>query len=294
MNITEFYNDSVAQLLSAGIKSPELDTKVLLKHVLQKDEVFLLSYPKTELSTAENLELKKLLKRRKNNEPIAYITGHKEFFGYDFTVTPDVLIPRPETEFLVEQALNHTESGVRSSEFDILDLGTGSGCIIISLIKSLSTPKLCTFHASDLSQKALSIAKKNAQTHDIADKINFCKSDLFANPLLHKKYDLIIANLPYVPKTVHSSQFTVHSEKGIDFEPQGAIFANDNGSSVIKKFLDQAPSFLKNQGAILIELDPRNAHDLQKYAKTKFPSAKIKLIRDLSGLDRYLTIKNVD
>lgn len=303
MTISQFFQKSVRQLESAGIDTAALDVNVLVKFVLQKDDVFILLEPDMPLTNYQQAKLNKLISRREKGEPVAYLTNHKEFFGYDFYVDKRVLVPRPESEKLVELALDRIKLKVKGSKLKVLDMGTGSGCIIISLaqeIEKLSTLnlKLSTeFYASDTSSSALAVAKKNARnllsnrTIEQSSNLRFYHSDLFSNRLLHKKYDILIANLPYVPKIVKSSKFKVKSISGTDFEPQNAIFAEDNGAAVIKKFLAEAKNYLARDGLILIELDPRNAKSILKDARKNFPISKIELSNDLAGLYRYLTIE---
>ncbi len=347
MNIANFYKNSVYDLRNAGIQTAELDAKVLLKFVLESDESFLLMHPEMPLTNYQFSKLKKLLKRRLNNEPIAYLTGHKEFFGHDFLVNKNVLIPRPETEFLVEQALKilKTKDQSQKTKVKILDIGTGSGCIVISLILELEKQcsnvamKQLRFFASEISKKSLYVAKKNAkqllnnETIEQLNNVKFYHSDLFTNRLLHKKYDLIIANLPYVPLPCHppiksgagsranndltsfesepegsslrvedrgfrqngqhnfmDSRF--HGNDSILYEPQEAIFADDNGAAIIKKLLNDAKKYLNYDGVILLELDPRSATDIQKFATKNYPNAKISLQKDLAGLKRYLMVES--
>ncbi|MFA6963407.1 MAG: peptide chain release factor N(5)-glutamine methyltransferase [Patescibacteria group bacterium] len=292
MNIYEINKKIARSLKEAGIESGELDASVIIAHVLGQDKTFILSHPEFELGETQKEKIQDLANKRSKSVPIAYLTGHKEFFGYDFLVDERVLIPRPETEFLVEQALEFIKSKFHKveSQLNVLDVGTGSGCIIISLVESLPTQNspLPTFCATDISEKALIVARKNAKLHVVGDKINFFRSDLFANPRLPKMYDLIIANLPYVPREVESQKSKV---KSIDFEPQDAIFADENGTEIINRFLAQASSKLNQNGLILIELDPRNAIEIKKTAERYFPTAKIDLTKDLAGLQRYVSIR---
>jgi len=295
MKIADFYRSSVAKLKQSNIKTAELDVKILLKFVLENDEAFLLLHPQMPLTNYQFTKLKKLLKRRQNGEPIAYLTGHKEFFGHDFLVNRNVLIPRPESEFLVETALDFFKLKAKSKRLKALDMGTGSGCIIISIAKELLTFnfQLSTkLFASDISLKALNVARKNADKHGARKEIRFFHSDLFGNRLLHKKYHLIIANLPYVPIKSSNSKLRTPNSDGITFEPASAIFADDNGTAIIKKFLTEAKKYLNKNGQILIELDPRNALEIHKKAQKLYPDAKIELRKDLSGRDRYIILEN--
>lgn len=309
MNLLELYKKAVVKLEDSS--SPDLDAQVIIADVLKKDKTFLPSHPEYQPSPVESAKIIRLLKRRQNGEPIAYITGHKEFYGLDFVVNKNVLIPRPETENLLEEALEilkFENDKMIKLQNNVLDMGTGSGCIIISLAKYLSTFYFLhstKFYACDISKSALKVAKKNANrllfegkarelnsdksSRFRSNNIRFYHSNLFSNKMMPKKYDLIIANLPYVPKKVESRKLKVES---IDFEPQSAIFASDNGTATIKRFLDHSGEHLNKNGLILIELDPRNAIDLESYAKNLFPTAKIELKRDLAGMNRYLNILN--
>jgi release factor glutamine methyltransferase len=186
----------------------------------------------------------------------------------------------------------------RQATLNILDLGTGSGCLGISLLKELQQAidsRLVTIDCflSDISPSALRIARKNARALLATETmkqfnnstIHFVHSDLFTNRLLHKKFDLILANLPYVPNS------DISSSNSVKYEPSSAIFANDNGAAIIKNFLTISSQYLADHALILIELDPRNAKPIEKFARKIYPHAKIELKKDLAGLDRYLTIQ---
>jgi release factor glutamine methyltransferase len=271
-----------------NIESASLDAQIILEHVLGKDRAFLLSHPETPVSREECLEIDSLTTRRVSGEPIAYLTGKKEFYGYDFIVNRNVLIPRPETDYLIENALEYLKlenDKIIKSQNVILDLGTGSGCVAISLALELAKKyddSKYDIVATDISAEALEVAERNAKVHKV--NVNFLESDLLSNPLLPDKFDLILANLPYVPNNSEE-------QEKLRFEPQSAIFAEDNGSSIIKEFLEQAKSRLNDSGLILVELDPRNAVEIQNFAEDLYQNRKIKLTKDLAGHDRYLEIK---
>lgn len=271
MQINQLRKKIINDLSNAEIKSAEIDAEILLEFISKKSREFLLANPDFELSISEIEKLNNLVKRRKKHEPIAYITGQKEFFGLDFNVTPDVLIPRPETEILVEEALKFIEK----VQMNILDVGTGSGNIIISIAKNTQG----VFTASDISEKSLAVAKQNAKNHD-AD-IKFIQSDLLEK--IDGKFDLIVANLPYVP--IDGSK-----DREIKYEPRDAIFAEDNGSAIIKKFIKDVKNHLNQNSKILLEVDPRNANDLVQLASRSFEN--VELMEDYSGEDRFLKITN--
>lgn len=278
MTYSSVYKKIVGELKTTGIKSAEIDARVLLEFATKKSREFLLAHPEYQLSDRQINDLEKLVERRRLHEPIAYIVGHKEFFGLDFFITPSVLIPRPETEILVEESLKFLEARSKKYEVRILDIGTGSGNIIISISKACSSQlKANNYIGSDISNNALKVAKKNARKHYV--KINFIESDLFKK--IKGKFDLIIANLPYVP--VDGS-----NDEEIKHEPQNAIFAADNGTAMIKKFLTDTKKHINNNGLILAEVDPRNANEIKKYALKYYKSAEI--VHDLANKDRLVKI----
>jgi len=283
--ITDLFKESVAILKRAHIPSPQLDAKIIFKSALNISETDFYQYPDKSITLAQRKKIKELIARRTQNEPIAYIIGQKEFLGFNFFVDKNVLIPRPETEELVEMAIDRINNE-EAKIMHVLDMGTGSGNIIISIAKKCPTA-ICS--AADISDQALVVAKKNASYYKV-DRINFYQSDLFANPQLPDKFDLIIANLPYVPKIVKSQKLKIKSD--IDFEPQNAIFAYDQGMAIIKDFLEQAKTHVApGGGATFLELDPRNAIQIKEFAKEMYHNYKVELFQDLAGFNRFLTIK---
>jgi len=256
---------------------PELDARIIIKYVLDLDDAVFYRDIDRKLSIKQINHVQKLVIRRAQGEPIAYLLGNKEFFNLDFKVDENVLIPRPETEELVEKSIKFLKS-IKKKEINVIDIGTGSGNIIVTIAK---TRPGGNYFASDISQKALDVAKANAKRHNV--KIKLYKSDLFQN-IPKQKFDLIIANLPYVPKN--------GSDVSTKFEPQDAIFADDNGTSIIKRFLLEAKDRLNNNGAILLELDPRNAVDIKKLAHNIYRDFEIELKKDLAKRDRYLFIRS--
>ena len=296
MDINSILRKSSKELTKAGVATASLDARVLLEDVIKKDSSAIFSHPEMPLTNSQYSRYRSLIRRRKAGEPVAYLVGHKEFYGYDFYLNKNVLIPRPETELVVENALHFLEYRIKNgelsnkSELNIIDIGTGSGCIIISLSKEIPKLeienwklkiKLC---ASDVSRKALYVARKNAKLHQVNKDIKFYNSDLFSNKQMPKKYDIIIANLPYVP-TSYKPQ-----AKSLSYEPKEAIFAGDNGTHIIKIFLDQAKDRINKDGLILIEVDHRNAKELYNWTKKIYPKAKIELLKDLAVLDRVIRI----
>jgi release factor glutamine methyltransferase len=274
-----------------------LDRELLLSCILKKSKEYLFTYPEKKLSAVQIKNLSFLAKKRLKGEPIAYILGKKEFFGLEFDVNKNVLIPRPETELLVELALKK----ILDPQFSILnscviDVGTGSGNIIISLIKNTpqKTRKKISFGASDISKRALLIAKKNARKHRIAKYIKFIHSDLLEF-LLKKKTNfekmLIVANLPYI-----SSKLYRKNSRNLKYEPKTALISQKNGLGYYLKLLDQIKQLCVStkyglQITVYFEINPGQKRSLQRYLKQKFPRAKINFFKDLSGKSRTISIE---
>jgi len=235
-------------LKQASTSVNRLDVELILAHFLGVERSFLHAHPETELTEVQTTQLAQMLERRAKNEPLAYITGVKDFYGREFKVTKDVLIPRPETEVLIEVAKSLNPS-------KILDVGTGSGCIAITLAKELPNAKIT---GVDISEKALKIAKENAQKHLV--EIDFRQSNLLNGPK-DEKYDLIVANLPYVDENWD------WLSPELAFEPSEALFALDGGLKLIKLLIQQAPKHLEQGGHLLLEADRTQHQKITDYAR---------------------------
>lgn len=228
---------------------------------------------KKKITALQLKKFTKLVQQRLKRIPVAYLVGHKYFFGLKFAVTEDTLIPRPESEWLVERAI---QNGART----ILDVGTGSGCIAISIAKHMRG----LVYATDISEKALAVARGNALTHKV--KIDFNKRNLLDG--LNKKFDLIIANLPYVPISDYKK---LH--KNLRYEPKSALTDGTNSFVLYKTLLQQLPSHLTAQGSCLLEIDPLTKPYLQMWVKQYLPDYIIIFFKDLNKLIRYAEIKKV-
>ena len=248
MIISEWLTTATSKLSDAGIESARLDAELILAHVMGKPREWVLAHGEFELNDEILKQVQENIKRRTNREPLAYILGFKEFYGRKFIVTPDVLIPRPETEVIVDVVKNL----VATKAPHILDIGTGSGAIAITL--KLELPK-AEITATDISDSALLIANKNRQQLD-AD-VRFIKSDLLDN--VSGKFDIITANLPYVDRGWSTSPETAH-------EPEIALFADDNGLMLVKKLIKNAPDILHNGGYLVLEIDSRQIESVKKFA----------------------------
>jgi release factor glutamine methyltransferase len=240
MIISDALANTVNNFKNADIESPELDANILLAHVLNIEKYKLIIDAEKTLLKNEIKQLNAFIKRRIKGEPVAYITGKKEFYSIEFFVNKNVLIPRPETEQLVDLAIYHAKK-----DSFVLDIGTGSGAIAIALKKN--RPDL-TIYACDISNRALITAKKNAQRILGDNSIKFSKSDLFES-YNGKNFDLILSNPPYVDIAMKNS-----IQKEILFEPEIAVFAEDHGNETLKKIISGAEKFLKSNGFLIIEI----------------------------------------
>lgn len=289
MNIREILKQAANKLNSAKIKNPYFEAEILLSHNIKKPREFLLAHGENKLTKIQQAKYKNLINKRVKGWPVAYLLGYKEFHGFKFTVDKNVLVPRPETELLVDEAIK-----LVSPDSTIIDVGTGSGCIIITLIRIIENLKLKIkkFVALDISEKALSVAKKNAKNNKIKS-IRFLKGNLL-EPILNNKIKssklLILANLPYGWK-VWKNNCSMET-KSLQFEPQKALFAGQNGLALYKKLFKQISelSTHNNSGNLLCEFDPRQTAALKKMLKAELPQAKFTIKKDLAGLNRLIII----
>lgn len=279
------------RLAAAGCDTSRLDAEVLLAHSLgNKDRTWLYVHSLASLDAHQINKFEALLQRREQREPVAYLVGHKEFFGLEFEVNPHVLIPRPETELLVETALNIRDWRLEigdwrvsnlQSPISIVDVGTGSGCIAIALAKNL--PR-ATFFAIDASPEALQLAQRNAKRHGVADRITFLQGNLLQS--LTSPVDLIVTNPPYVShlELVAASV----SPEVSQYEPRLALDGGQDGLEVIRRLLAQARAKLKPGGSLLVEIGSTQGQAVVQLGETYFPGANIQVKKDLAGWDRLL------
>ncbi len=232
-----------------GIDSSRLDTEVLLAHVFGKDRVYLYTHYDRPLSSQERDAFRALVKRRAKREPVAYILGEKEFYGRSFKVTPDTLVPRPETEHLIDGVLKwvaeRRAEGAMTSPCRILDIGTGTGCIAITLAAELAEVEVV---AVEISEATLAVARENARTLGLGEAIQFREGDLFA-PVAGERFDIVVSNPPYVEETVRE---TLQPEV-TEFEPAGALFAGADGMEIIRRLIPGSLEHLVPGGLLAVE-----------------------------------------
>jgi release factor glutamine methyltransferase len=255
-----------------GIEDAPLESELLLRHALKIDRVQLYVDLEKELSPRQERSFQNLLKRRLSGEPAAYITGHREFYGLDFIVNPAVLIPRPESELLVETALAIAKDHHVSI---IADIGTGSGALAISL--ALEAPR-AKIYATDISTAALRIARLNCRRHGVADRVLLLEGDLLEP--LPEPVDIIVANLPYVRK----------SELEPQSEPPLALDGGADGTEVIEKLCRQAGGRLKPGGWLLLEIGQGQGEEVKHILHNIFPGGEIRVSPDLAGIERVVSL----
>lgn len=290
---------TIAEALNVSDRTVSFrDAEVLLSTVLGKPREFLHSHPETILGTAEAERYETFLQRREQNEPVAYITGVREFYGRPFKSDFRALIPRPETEGLIEQAIPFLRSRFKTftkpCPLHLLELGTGTGNISVTLgceLAALGLP--ATLLAADISEEALSLASENWEALKPENrhiKFAFLPSDLFGNEAIAAQapFDLITANLPYV-----SNEWKMNPAAQPDVvfhEPDVALFGGEDGLDLYRRFFADAPKFLHPQGAVMLEYGEDQTSAMQALAKAAFPNHTITTHQDYAGLDRILTI----
>ncbi|MCX6807202.1 MAG: peptide chain release factor N(5)-glutamine methyltransferase [Patescibacteria group bacterium] len=285
MKAASILQTGIEKLAQAGIENPRLDARLLLEHATKLSQAEILRDQDLAISEANIKTFFNLIKKRSQHIPLAYLTKHKEFFGYDFMVSKSVLIPRPETEILVEwtRELLQNING-KKDKIKIADIGTGSGAIIISLALTLNNNDKYELIATDLSKKALFIAEKNAAKHNV--KIKFYNCDLAK--ILPNDLDMVISNPPYL-----SEAELENCQLEIKFEPELALNGGIDGLSVYRNLLYQLKVKMNRDGQILLECAPSQTKEIIKIAKKVWPLCGTEIRPDLAGLDRCLRISNL-
>jgi release factor glutamine methyltransferase len=262
-----------------------LDAQVLLGHVLGVDRAELYTHPERVLTAEQERRFAALIERRQLDEPIAYLVGHKEFFGLDFLVDTRVLVPRPETELLVEAGLSAVRDVLARGRVPLVaDIGTGSGIIPIAL--AVQEPRLPYLYACDISGDALEVARLNCRRHGVESRVRLLQGDLLAP--LPEAVDMLIANLPYVGiEEMASLAPDVRA-----FEPHQALFSGPRGLDMLRRFFTQAEQAgkLRPQALLLLEIGYQQRAPLQQLVTSLWPQALVTFARDYSGRDRLLRV----
>jgi release factor glutamine methyltransferase len=286
--------EGVRRLESANVPSAALGAELLLMHTLGCDRAWLYAHPEAPLSAERSAQFFALAAQRIAGVPTQYLTGKQEFWGLDFEVTPDVLIPRPETEHLIEVALARLGESRKNTPLFIADVGTGSGCIAIALAKEFPNAKIL---ATDISTSALNVASRNAHRHQVADHITFLECNLLegvshgSQATNHdpQSFDVIISNPPYVARNDAASlAIEVRNQ-----EPKIALFAGDDGLALYPPLIEQASKYLKPGGLIVLELGLGQFEQVGDLLDAKRGWTRVSATKDLAGIVRVISaVKN--
>jgi release factor glutamine methyltransferase len=274
--VLEVINATTAFFQERGIENPRLNIELMLAHVLRKKRLQLYLEFERRLDQSVLAGLREMVRRRANREPLQYILGKTEFYGLDFSLDKRVLIPRPETELLVEHVLAACRD---AAHVKILDVGTGSGCLAVTLAKHLPTAEVW---ATDKSAAALEVAGANAAQHGVAERIHFLHTDLFSAD--HgRSIDWIISNPPYVPTTEAANL----AKEIIDHEPMEALFAGEDGLAVIRAIIAEAPRFLSAGGQVALEVGAGQSEAVQQlFRDGQYQVAKV--VKDYQNHERVV------
>jgi len=275
-------NDGEKILLKAKIDTARLDAELLLCHALGQNRAFILTHFNERVAEDVLKSYECLIERREKREPVAYITGEKEFYSLNFKVTQDTLIPRPETETLVDTALKFYGSGTK---INILDIGTGTGAIAITIAKYRPLWKIT---ALDISDKAIEVARENSKTNGVDKQINFEVSDLYQS-CVNKKFDIIVSNPPYIP----DGDKNVAPEAKL-YEPETALYSGAKGLDAIERIINEGPNYLTKNGKLIFEVgdgqDQAIAGLIEKENRLRFEN----VVTDLKGLKRVIVATQVN
>jgi release factor glutamine methyltransferase len=273
---------TVDYLKRHGAENPRLDAEVLLATARGCRRIDLYTAFGDEASEEVRTAFRELVRRRAAGEPVAYLVGHREFYSLDFEVTPDVLIPRPETELVVVALLDHVKKRSPSDAFvEIADVGTGSGILAVCAAKYVPNSRVT---ALDISPASLAVARRNAEKHGVIEQIEFVESDLLSAAPTEARFDYIVSNPPYV-STAEMAQLEPDVR---DHEPHVALHAGEHGTTVIAPLIEQSAERLKPGGALLIEISPMIAENVEQIVRDNSELELLATIRDLAGHARVV------
>ncbi len=268
------------ELEAIGIPDARLEAEVMVMNVMRMPRQDLFAHQEDEATTQHEQDIRGILDRRRNREPLAYILGYREFYGINLLVNPDVMVPRPETETMVEHALFMALMGMESAQLVIADVGTGTGAIAINLAIHIPAARI---YAVDLTDPVLNVASYNIHSHNVADRVTLCQGDLLEP--VPEKVDLVVANLPYIPtERIHTLQ------PEVQWEPRAALDGGKDGLDLVRGMMSQATAKLNDQGIILLELDPEQMPVASEIALQHFPEANVTIEQDLARQDRILVV----
>jgi release factor glutamine methyltransferase len=296
--------EGLARLRAANVPSSTLAAELLLMHVLKRDRAWIYAHPEYLLSPDEAESYSRLIERRAAGEPTQYLTGKQEFWGLEFEVTPAVLIPRPETEHVVEVALErlgekrgikiNMRTGTPTRRLRVADVGTGSGCIAVALARELPHAEI---FATDISGGALAVAQRNATQHGVAGRIDFVRADLLSNLREQQRaskderqlFDLIVSNPPYVGR----NEADELPREVRDHEPGAALFGGPTGIEMYERLIEEAAELLAARGILVLELGYNCADAVRAIVSRQGVWANVSVTNDLAGIPRVMAAERV-
>jgi release factor glutamine methyltransferase len=275
MNIENILEEGIKTLQKSKISNPQLDSEILLSSSIKKDKKHIILNPKEFLKTEETEKFKNLIERRKKGEPIAYLIGKKDFWKDEFFVNKDVLIPRPDTELIIEQVLKIYS---KESQLQVLDIGTGSGCILLSILKERPN-----FYGTgiDISKKSINVSKFNAKQLNLTNRVKFFHSSV--DNFKIGKYDMIVSNPPYI----ESLSLKYLEKDVVNFEPKLALSGGLDGFSKIRKVINKSKNLIKENGKFILEIGFNQKNKVKKILKEE-GFYVIKAIKDYGNNDRCI------
>jgi release factor glutamine methyltransferase len=280
-NVGEILKEATEILQSSEIAEPRREANSLLTFAIGKDRTFLIAHPEYELSGEEETRSLEFLHRRARREPLQYITGRQEFYGLEFEVSEDVLIPRPETELIVENAIEILRE-LENPKF--CEVGVGSGCISVSILHEIKSARA---FGLDISEKALRIAERNARKHKVLERLELKSSDVFA-VVKDEKFDLIVSNPPYIS----IEDYKVLQAEVRRFEPRNALTDEGDGLSIVEKIIKNAPEFLKPDSFLLLEIGFNQSNQVREMFSPEIWQA-VEILPDLQNIPRIVrALKN--
>lgn len=280
---------AIARLEADGVPSARLAAELLLLHVLARDRAFLYAHPEAVLDVDQAALFARLIEQRTSGTPVQYLTGRQEFWGLEFEVNPSVLIPRPETEHVVEVALARLGAR-RGDRLSVADVGTGSGCLAVALAHELPNAQI---FATDISPAALEVAARNAAQHGVASRVEFCQTNLLGGDLADSRraeprFDLIVSNPPYIGLAEAASL----PREVREHEPHAALFGGQEGAEIYAPLIAQAAARLRDGGWLVVELGHQSAPRVAPLVETVAWS-HVAIEPDLAGIERVLSARRV-
>lgn len=281
MTVSEALREGTRLIQSTGSDEARLEAELLLMHALKTDRVHLYERLQDKMPVRAGNHYRRLLDRRLAHEPVPYIVGHKEFFGLEYQISRSALIPRPETETLVQLTIDFAHDRYGDERFTIADVGAGSGVIAVALAYELPNARVI---ATDVSKRALALARRNAERHGVASRIDFVEGDTLAP--IEARVEVIAANLPYVT----TEDWLATPPEIREWEPRRALDGGADGLRYIRKLFQQATEKLARHGALFAEIGDRQGATARSLAEEAFPSADVQVRPDLAGRDRVVCV----